>query len=55
MDIATEMVLMCPYSPEFPYVYLRFQGASASQVIGARNEMIMDDNDGEMMFGDLGA
>ena len=19
MDIATEMVLMCPYSPEFPY------------------------------------
>ena len=30
-----------------------FQGASTSQVIGARNEMIKDDYDGEMMFGDL--
>ena len=28
-------------------VYLRFQGASTSQVIGARNEMIMDDYDGQ--------
>ena len=28
-------------------------GASTSQVIGARNEMIMDDYDGQMMFGDL--
>ena len=35
------------------YVYLRFQGASTSQVIGARNEMIMDDYDGQMIFGDL--
>ena len=26
---------------------------STSQVIGARNEMIMDDYDGQMMFGDL--
>ena len=30
-----------------------FQGASTSQVIGARNEMIMDDYDGQMIFGDL--
>ena len=30
-----------------------FWGASTSQVIGARNEMIMDDYDGQMMFGDL--
>ena len=35
------------------YVYWRFQGASKSQVIGARNEMIMDDYDGQMIFGDL--
>ena len=35
------------------YVYLRFQGASTSQVIGARNEKIMDDYDGQMIFGDL--
>ena len=31
----------------------RFQGASTSQVIGARNEMIMNDYDGQMIFGDL--
>ena len=30
-----------------------FQGASTSQVIGARNEMIMDEYDGQMIFGDL--
>ena len=35
------------------YVYLRFQGASASEVIGARNEMIMGDYDGQMIFGEL--
>ena len=35
------------------YVYLRFQGASTSQVMGARNEMMMDDYDGQMIFGDL--
>ena len=35
------------------YVYWRFQDTSTSQVIGARNEMIMDDYDGQMMFGDL--
>ena len=29
-----------------------FKGASTSQVIGARNEM-MDDYDGQMIFGDL--
>ena len=34
-------------------VYLRFLGASTSQVIGARNQMIMDDDDGQMIFGDL--
>ena len=31
-----------------------FKGASTSQVIGARNEMRMDDYDGQMIFGDLG-
>ena len=36
------------------YVYLRFQGASTSQVIGARKEMMMDDYDGQMGFRDLG-
>ena len=30
-----------------------FKGASTSKVIGARNEMIMDDYDGQMIFGDL--
>ena len=30
-----------------------FKGTSTSQVIGARNEMMMDDNDGQMIFGDL--
>ena len=35
-------------------VYLRFLGASTSQVIGARNQMIVDDDDdGQMIFGDL--
>ena len=34
-------------------VYWRFKGASTSQVIGARNEMIMDDYDGQVMFGDF--
>ena len=29
------------------------KGASTSQVIGARNEMMMDDYDGQMIFGDL--
>ena len=32
---------------------LGFKGASTSQVIGARNEMMMDDYDGQMIFGDL--
>ena len=31
-----------------------FKGASASKVIGARKEMMMDDYDGQMIFGDLG-
>ena len=35
------------------YVYFKFWGASTSQVIGARNEMMMDDCDGQMIFGDL--
>ena len=30
-----------------------FKGASTSKVIGARNEMVMDDYDGQMIFGDL--
>ena len=30
-----------------------FKGASTSQVIGARKEMMMDDYDGQMTFGDL--
>ena len=29
------------------------KGASTSQVIGARNEMMMDDYDGQVIFGDL--
>ena len=30
-----------------------FKGASTSQVIDARNEMMMDDYDGQIIFGDL--
>ena len=30
-----------------------FKGASTSKVIGAHNEMMMDDYDGQMIFGDL--
>ena len=30
-----------------------FKGASTSKVIGTRNEMMMDDYDGQMIFGDL--
>ena len=30
-----------------------FNGASTSKVIGARNEMMMHDYDGQMIFGDL--
>ena len=30
-----------------------FQGASTSQVIGTHNEMMRDDDDGQMIFGDL--
>ena len=30
-----------------------FKGALTSKVIGARNEMMMDDYDGQMIFGDL--
>ena len=30
-----------------------FKGTSTSQVIGARNKMMMDDYDGQMIFGDL--
>ena len=29
-----------------------FKGTSTSQVIGARNELMMDDYDGQMIFGD---
>ena len=31
-----------------------FKGTSTSKVIGARNEMMMDDYDGQLIFGDLG-
>ena len=39
----------------FRYVFciFGFKGASTSKVIGARNEMMMDDYDGQMIFGDL--
>ena len=30
-----------------------FKGASTSKVIGTRNEMMMDDYDGQMIFGDF--
>ena len=30
-----------------------FKGPSTSKVIGSRNEMMMDDNDGQMIFGDF--
>ena len=30
-----------------------FKGASTSQVIGARNEMMLDDYDGQIIAGDL--
>ena len=30
-----------------------FKGASTSKFIGAHNEMMMDDYDGQMIFGDL--
>ena len=30
-----------------------FKGASTSQVIGVRNEMMMNDYDGQMIFGDI--
>ena len=30
-----------------------FKGTSTSKVIGARNEMTMDDYNGQMIFGDL--
>ena len=30
-----------------------FKGASTSKIIGARNEMMMDDYGGQMIFGDL--
>ena len=38
------------------YVCIRllgFKGASTAKVIGARNEMMMDDYGGQMIFGDL--
>ena len=37
----------------YMYVYLRFKGASTSQVIDARSEIMMDDNEDQMIFGDL--
>ena len=35
------------------YVYFGFKDASTSKVIGAHNEMMMDDYDGQMIFGNL--
>ena len=40
-------VLVCVYVCS--YVYLGFKGASTSKAIGARNEMMMDDYDGQMI------
>ena len=37
------------------YVYLRSQGASTAQVIVANMNDDDDDNDGQMIFGELGA
>ena len=34
-------------------MYLYFKGSPTSKVIGARNEMMIDDFDGQMIFGDL--
>ena len=34
-------------------VTICIKGASTSKVIGARNEMMIDDYDGQMIFGDL--
>ena len=46
------------HSIPLPYLYVcicifGFKGTSTSKVIGVRNEMMMDDNDGQMIFGDL--
>ena len=35
------------------FVYLGFKGASTSKVITAHNEMMTNDYDGQMIFGDL--
>ena len=44
----------CRYHNRIVYVSIfGFKGASTSQVIGARNERMMDDYDGQMIFGDL--
>ena len=35
------------------YSIFGFKGASTTKAIGARNEMMQDDNDGQIIFGDL--
>ena len=44
------------YNFQYKQVYtvciFGFKGGSISKIIGARNEMMMDDYDGQMMFGD---
>ena len=37
----------------FPVCIFGFKDASTSKVIGARNEIMVDDYDGQMIFGDL--
>ena len=44
LDTFTRRVYMCIFG---------FKGASTSKVIGARNEMMRDGYDGQMIFGDL--
>ena len=43
-DICLTYVCICIFG---------LKGPSTSKVIGARNEMMMDDYDGQMIFGDL--
>ena len=48
-----QLILLLLAIGQLVYVYFGFKGASTSKVIGARNEMMMDDYDGQMIFGDL--
>ena len=39
--------------PQLYIVYFGLKGASTSKVIDTRNEMMMNDYDGQIIFGDL--